>query len=627
MTTSDNNIDPAARSDEDSRLWNRAVELAKAAGPSGLSVSYLLHNMLIDFSQAEALYNALVAEGLAIAAPPAQPSPAPFAAQSLDELEASLSSVPPIQKSPPVIKPSVAPPWLASRVPRPAVWALGIALAILADWLFWSEPTGWTIGAYLLLLGGAIFVSRPDRIRAMLAPGVVVALLALACILNASSITVTLGFLALASMVVFSREGVMCSVLDWVDDLKIFILYSWQHALGDICDSLSCIFTRSDDAKPRSGKTLRAYLIASALSLIFLGLFALANPMIESALDSLAESLDAFIPDLKDINFIRIGQFLLFGVWTWMLMRFCLPPRTEAKTSRIVWPTVSLSVTDACLIVFNIVFLVQTTLDGFYLLGGMALPTGMTLAEYAHKGFYPLWTASMLAAVFMLVAWNDKSPDAPNVRRRSILARVWLAQNCILLLSALYRLYLYVCAYSLTHLRVMAAVGMILVLIGLASIAVRIVRRKRSAWLLTVNALSVLVMTLLLSLVNVRGRIAEFNVDHSQKLAKTGQTLDVNYLEELGPASLPALIRFSTHPLSPGEAVNVRNTISRLRTKFETQTSDWRGWTVRRQSIAAALDNYTVPKGNKLIPEPAPPAEPESESDFNLFDETRETSR
>ena len=61
------------------------------------------------------------------------------------------------------------------------------------------------------------------------------------------------------------------------------------------------------------------------------------------------------------------------------------------------------------LIVFNLMFAVQTMLDAAYLWGGVALPDGMSYASYAHRGAYPLIVTALLAAGFVLVAMRPGS--------------------------------------------------------------------------------------------------------------------------------------------------------------------------------------------------------------------------
>ena len=54
----------------------------------------------------------------------------------------------------------------------------------------------------------------------------------------------------------------------------------------------------------------------------------------------------------------------------------------------------------------------QTGLDLAYLWGGLALPDGMSHAEYAHRGAYPLVVTALLAAGFVLIAMRPERARA-----------------------------------------------------------------------------------------------------------------------------------------------------------------------------------------------------------------------
>ena len=52
------------------------------------------------------------------------------------------------------------------------------------------------------------------------------------------------------------------------------------------------------------------------------------------------------------------------------------------------------------LILFNLLFAVQTVLDVAYLWGNATLPADISYASYAHRGAYPLILTALLAAGF-----------------------------------------------------------------------------------------------------------------------------------------------------------------------------------------------------------------------------------
>jgi hypothetical protein len=134
------------------------------------------------------------------------------------------------------------------------------------------------------------------------------------------------------------------------------------------------------------------------------------------------------------------------------------------------------------LILFNVLFALQTGLDLTYLWGGASLPDGMSHAEYAHRGAYPLIVTALLAAGFVLIAMRPNGP-AENSRLIRPLVLAWIGQDVLLVVSSIFRLDLYVATFSLTYLRLAALIWMVLVAAGLLLILIQIVTRKPNSWL------------------------------------------------------------------------------------------------------------------------------------------------
>jgi hypothetical protein len=227
-------------------------------------------------------------------------------------------------------------------------------------------------------------------------------------------------------------------------------------------------------------------------------------------------------------------------------------------------------------------------LDLTYLYGGAELPAGMTYAEYAHRGAYPLVVTALLAGAFVLLTFRPggAAQRSPWCRR---LVGLWIAQNLVLMASAAWRLNLYVSAYSLTRWRVAAAVWMLLVAIGLAWLVWRVLADRDHAWLLRRVTVSTAAVLYALCFVNVDGRIATFNVAHCAQLGGGGSSIDVAYLQRLGPAALPAVERLRSQ-LGPGATRDAAEEVRRdLERDLNYQLRDWRGWTVRRGRWRAAV--------------------------------------
>ncbi|WP_299406690.1 DUF4173 domain-containing protein [uncultured Roseobacter sp.] len=129
---------------------------------------------------------------------------------------------------------------------------------------------------------------------------------------------------------------------------------------------------------------------------------------------------------------------------------------------------------------FNALIALQTVLDLSIILGDTALPAGMSYAEYAHRGAYPLFAMALFAGAFALTA----RPYLDEAAAMRPLMYLWLGQNIVVCGSALLRLELYINVYGLTYMRIYAQIWICLVAAGLALTAWQVHRSQSNAWLL-----------------------------------------------------------------------------------------------------------------------------------------------
>jgi hypothetical protein len=204
-------------------------------------------------------------------------------------------------------------------------------------------------------------------------------------------------------------------------------------------------------------------------------------------------------------------------------------------------PGVSPGSVTLSLIAFNLIFVLQNLMDVLYLGGLASMPAGVTLADYAHRGAYPLIATALLAALFVLVTLRPGSTTAevPLIRR---LVVVWIAQNIVLVGSSILRTVDYVEAYSLTGLRIAALAWMVLVGFGLGAICWRLLRGRSAAWLININLAAALMALTVASFVNFGAMAAQWNVRHAREVGGAGVRLDLCYLNRLGPSALLPLI-------------------------------------------------------------------------------------
>jgi hypothetical protein len=227
----------------------------------------------------------------------------------------------------------------------------------------------------------------------------------------------------------------------------------------------------------------------------------------------------------------------------------------------------------------------QTGLDAYYLLAGGELPAGMTHAQYAQRGAYPLLATAILAALFVLATFGA-GRGRRDMRIARLLVYLWLLQNLFLMGCAAWRLGLYVEAFTLTRWRVAAMIWMALVLCGLVWILLRIISGRSNLWLINVNAVTTAMMLYACALVDFDRWIAEYNVVHCRELRGHGPPVDLRYLESLGYDALPGFLALSQQTTDPDLRKRISDASVRLRRDLAEDQRDWRGWTWRRERLA-----------------------------------------
>jgi hypothetical protein len=291
---------------------------------------------------------------------------------------------------------------------------------------------------------------------------------------------------------------------------------------------------------------------------------------------------------------------LLRGRARWKVSRTGLSePQTQASTVKATLPAFDLpALLVRCLILFNLVFAVQMAIDlAMVLSSGSMLPEGMSYAAYARRGAYPLVATALLAAAFVLITFPSgreseaASQNSSSMRWARRLVFLWIAQNVALTLSAGFRLEMYVGAFSLTRLRVAAAIWMLLVAIGLVTIIWRIARHRTNAWLVRANTLALLGVLYVCCFVNFDSIIAWYDVKRCFEMGGPGPRLDRAYLRGLGPETIEPFQWLETRVDDPMLAAALRSDVRTLTADLQRDMRSWQGWTMRRNRIAAAIDN------------------------------------
>lgn len=498
-------------------------------------------------------------------------------------------------------------PILLDSIPRKLLVAF--AVTGFADWLFYDQKIGISVALFLGVLAGLSLLTNPVHagLRQWLFAAAVL-LMGLASVVEEFNVlSATLAVLAVAVAISSLTNPLINGLRARYGAVQELLLVGPFRIFMDIAHS------------PRWSLTLKSFtvwVVPLFLSLVFLLLFASANPVIETWLSVMdpraaASRLSAVRLLFWGVTLCVVWPFVylkwvcwsLSGVWVYETEPAAAEPVSEQAPSELFGAAAILR----SLLLFNLLFAVQTGLDVVYLWGGVALPDGLTYAAYAHRGAYPLIVTALLAAGFVLAAMR---PGGPAERMPVIRTLVffWVAQNVMLVVSSMLRLDLYVQIYSLTYWRIAALIWMLLVAAGLILIVARIALDRSNGWLVRMNLATLALLACICAFINFPYVIATWNVDHSKEMSANGQTLDFSYLLGLGPQALPAIDRYLATLTNAYVHDNLTWYRDQLVTNQLAELDSWRAWSFRgyrlKRYLAAigrspAQEKPIGPKGDK----------------------------
>ncbi|HET8904550.1 MAG TPA: DUF4173 domain-containing protein [Saccharospirillum sp.] len=207
-----------------------------------------------------------------------------------------------------------------------------------------------------------------------------------------------------------------------------------------------------------------------------------------------------------------------------------------------------------------------------YLFGGQEViqnVSGLTMAEYARRGFFELVTIAGLTLGVLIFAGTVSTSQ----RLYRGLALVLVGLVLVMLISATQRLVLYIDEFglSLDRLTVLA------ILLWLAFTLVYFsatVLRGRLNWFASGSTLAGVAMVLVFALMNPAGWVARVNLDRT---IDHQQSLDTDYLLALGADAVPVVLE-RLDALPEAERCKLAAELLWRWQTLEDAQSDWRVW-------------------------------------------------
>ena len=257
------------------------------------------------------------------------------------------------------------------------------------------------------------------------------------------------------------------------------VLRAWQYAARDALAGAVPLWTREANVPAAlrastvgRSPALRATLLTLALVLIFGKLLASADPVF-ATLFSVPEM------DLGDL----VSHVVIAGIFAWVCagwMRGALMSagNRPAAGERLPFALGVVEIT-ASLGALNALFALFVGMQLTWLFGGADIvreTTGLTLAAYARHGFFELVSVAALVLPVLLVTRAAAAGDDEALRRHRRLAMPLLGFLGAIMLSAVFRMRLYVLYFGLTTDRLYALVFMAWLAIVFVCMAMTVLR-------------------------------------------------------------------------------------------------------------------------------------------------------
>lgn len=335
-----------------------------------------------------------------------------------------------------------------------------------------------------------------------------------------------------------------------------------------------------------SWTVLRSVLLTVPLVLIFVPLLSRADPVFASVFQ-----LPVIDGEQLASHVLVIGAFSWWSAG-WMRGALLGTSRRDAISSHLP-VRLGLAEISTALGVVSVLLATFVALQLRWLFGGAEAvlnTTGLTVAEYARRGFFELVLVAVLVLPLILTTRAAIQDTAVMLRHRQ-LSFILMVLLVAIMLSAALRLQLYVQYFGLTDDRLSAMA----VIVWLALVLVALARTVWSGWSQPVGApivLSAFVTLLAFNVLNPDQLIARVNLGRAQ----TTRGIDYAYLARLSGDARPEVVRalMAATP-SPETCAAIR-----LLRKHRSQGSE-SSWNLGARRGDAALDaQVTVASEQRL---------------------------
>lgn len=307
-------------------------------------------------------------------------------------------------------------------------------------------------------------------------------------------------------------------------------------------------------------------------------------PLLISA-DALFKQL---ISDLVTFDRENVGNWMLKLAFALCIAPFLFgflyairrPEKLKEKAAHAPFTVdAALPVTVLMVVDLLYIFFLAVQFAGLFGGGKYLEATGISYADYARSGFFQLVTVSVFNLALVMACLQVSKKEERGWQGVRLLSTVLVGTSVVMLISAAWKMTLYVTVYGLSFKRFLTYWGMVMLAVFFAAALLKIWKKEFSFF--KVFFVAGIAGWLILNYMNVDAIVANYNVSLYQR-SETA-VMDLPYLAYLSYDTLGALEQLpgEVRPYhNPEDTTTLDMLIQSRRGDALRDTSDWRTWSV-----------------------------------------------
>jgi len=436
---------------------------------------------------------------------------------------------------------------MKSKLFKLSLVLLGI---ILFDLLFWEQLLGLNLSlfcAFLCLLG---LLQKPilNHSKESLLAFTAVAITAFTSVWHHSSLSICMLILSSLIFMGFLKQSALRSTFS-------SLLVGGIHFLS-IPLSVLRSFKKVEQINSGGrilGRVFGYGFIPLIIFLIFFFIYRQANPKFEVLTQKLVEAISSFFAgfELGRFFFLLFGLALIscsllpsyFSFKSWLKQGDDLIRAKNPNSSKITSNSMASLIFEnrtamIILAALNLLLLVINLIDLDWVWFGFEVPRDFNLKQFVHEGTYLLILSILLSIGILLYFFRGSLNFYPKNKTLLLLAKVWILQNALLCASVFIRNYHYIDYHGLASKRIGVIAFLLMTFFGLATLWIKIDRKKSFSYLLRSNSWFVFFTLVLMSCLQWDRIIAVSNLNHHN-----AAEIDVDHYLNLDPVVAPILFK------------------------------------------------------------------------------------